>query len=80
MRTSSSKFNEFCNKVAQYVDKRFNIRKIGNDELTLSLTDDLGSKVILFLHWKKVVSPFGFLQLFEAKKNGMTVPKGKFDV
>ena len=44
------------------------------------MTNDLGSQVILFIHFKKLDSPFGFLQLFKAEKHGMDVPKYKFDL
>ena len=66
--------------IAANVGKRFHVIKNGNDELTLSMTNDLGSQVILFIHFKKVDSPFGFLQLFKAEKHGMDVPKYKFDL
>ena len=73
-------FTNFMENIAANVDKRFHVIKNGNDELTLSMTNDLGSQVILFIHFKKVDSPIGFLQLFKAEKHGMDVPKHKFDL
>ena len=39
------------------------------------LTDPLGKTVVQFFLFQEVNSPFGFLQLAEAQKNGADVPK-----
>ena len=48
---------------------------IDGRELTMSLTDKQGRAVHKFLHFKEVHSPFGFIQLVIAEKNGFEVPK-----
>ena len=48
--------------------------------ISLFMTDNIGSKVVLFLNFKSIISPFGFLQLHCAEKDGMTVPKNTFDL
>ena len=45
------------------------------DNLYLSLTDQIGRKVIQFLHFKRVESDFGFLFLEKTEKAGVQLPK-----
>ena len=44
------------------------------------MTDELGKEVLLNVIFKKVESPFGFLQLVSAEKNGIEVPKTLFNL
>ena len=60
-------------------DKNFLVNQ-KDKHVSLFMTDDLGSKVVLYLLFRKVDSPFGFIQLIRAEKNGIEVPKSKFDL
>ena len=67
----SDKINDFEN-ICTNIEIRYNAFRAyrkGND-LTLSMTVDLGRKVVQFLHFKEVNSPFGFLHLVVAEKDG----------
>ena len=44
------------------------------------LTDPLGKTVVRFFLFQEVNTPFGFLQLAEAQKNGVDVPKNVFNL
>ena len=44
------------------------------------MTDDFGSKVVLYLLFSKVDSPFGFLLLIYGEKNEAEVPKSMFEL
>ena len=44
-------------------------------DLTLFRTDKMGREIVVFIHFREVVSPFGFLKLVTAEHNGMEVPK-----
>ena len=44
-------------------------------ELTMFKTDTLGKKVIIFIHFKEVVSPVGCLKLVSAEKCGVEIIK-----
>ena len=48
-------------------------------KLSMFLTDPLGKTVVQFFLFQEVNSPFGFLQLAEAQKNGVDVPKNVFN-
>ena len=39
------------------------------------MTDDLGRRVVKFLDFREEISPFGFLRIMGAEKNGFDVPK-----
>ena len=49
-------------------------------EITMSLTDLHGKSIIQFLHFREVDSPFGFLQLVQAEKNGVDISKRNFQL
>ena len=44
------------------------------------LTDPLGKTVVQYFLFQEVNSPFGFLQLAEAQKSGVVVPKYVFNL
>ena len=44
------------------------------------MTDDLGRRVVKFLHFREESSPFGFLRIMGAEKNGFDVPKVLLDL
>ena len=54
--------------------KSFNTNKQEN-EVSLYLIDCDGRRVTIFLKFRKVTSPFGFLQLVLAEKEGTEVAK-----
>ena len=49
-----------------------------NYEFFVSKTDEIGRKVVTFLHLKKVASSFGFLFLDSVERHGQLVPKKIF--
>jgi hypothetical protein len=44
----------------------------------MSLLNDTGSKVVQFLSFRNIQSPFGFLYLVSVEKDGYEIPKGQF--
>ena len=71
-------FDLFCTEVKKRY-KHFNIVQKGC-ELYMSLMDDIGRRVIQFLHFRQVVSHFGFLHLVSVEKNGIEISKSKFSL
>ena len=67
-------FTDFVDNVQSRINEKFYLIKNENGN-SLFMTDDIGSKVVLFLNFKSIISPFGFLQLHRAEKDGMHVPK-----
>ena len=59
-------FETFCTEIGKRYTQ-FNVYKDGTD-LTISLTDTVGRKVVQFIHFKNVSSPFGFLYLVTGKE------------
>ena len=55
-------FNDFLSKVESKVAPGFKFLK-SEDALTIYQTDNIGSKVHLFVNFSKFESPFGFLYL-----------------
>lgn len=49
-----------------------------NDDFFVSKTDEIGRKVVTFLHFKKVTSSFGFLFLDSVERSGVFVSKKIF--
>ena len=49
-------------------------------EITMFLTDLHGKTIIQLLYFREVDSPFGFLQLVQAKKNGVEISKRNFQL
>ena len=69
-------FETFCKGISRR-HKLYRVIRDG-DNLYLSLTDQIGQKVLQFVHFKKVVSDFGFLFLEKAEKTGVQLPKKLF--
>ena len=69
-------FDKFCSGIS----KRHAVYRVirDGDDLYLSLTDLIGQKVLQFVHFRKVVSDFGFLFLERAERNGVQLPKKLF--
>ena len=72
-------FENFVKSVAKHVDKKFIFNRSG-DNFTMFMTDDLGRRVVKFLHFREEISPFGFLRIMGAEKNGFDVPKVLLDL
>ena len=66
-------------KNTKKVFKHMNIFHL-KDDITISVTDKLGKKVLQFLHFKHVQSPFGFLFLEQVEKYGYEIPKKLFNL
>ena len=66
-------FKNFLKEIKRY----FPLFSFVNDgaDLTLFRTDKMGREIVVFIHFQEVVSPFGFLKLVTAERNGMEVPK-----
>ena len=75
------KINDF-EHFSEEVGRRFSDFTIfkNNEDLSLSKTDAFGRKVLQFIHFKKVTSPFGFLYLVSAEKDSMEISKGMFSL
>ena len=71
-------FKSFAANVSEHV-KNFHVRQNGK-EITMFLTDLASKSIIQFLHFREVDSPFGFLQLAHAEKNGVDIPKWNFQL
>ena len=71
-------FNEFAEQVDNRIDG-FNVIEKEN-EVSVFMTNLVGSKVILFLKFTKVQSSFGFLHLKRAEKNGIPIGKSIFEL
>ena len=61
----------FCTNIEMRYNA-FRVYRKGNDAI--------GRKVVQFLHFKEVNSPFGFLHLVVAEKDGFQIPKKKFSL
>ena len=66
-------FKHFVDNASNYAES-FNFVK-SERKLSMFLTDTLGKTVVQFFLLREFSSPFGFLQLVEAQKYGMVVPK-----
>ena len=71
-------FENFCTNI-EIRYNAFRVHRKGND-LTLSMTDAIGRKVMQFLHFKEVNSPFGLLHLVVTEKDDFQIPKKKFSL
>lgn len=72
-------FDTFVKCVGKRLDKKYlTIRN--EDDFTIFQTDELGTKVVKFLHFRQVLSTFGFLKLVDVQKNGFDVPKVLLDI
>ena len=71
-------FKCFVDNVAGHAES-FRCVKSGG-KLSMFLTDPLGKTVVQFFLFQEINPPFGFLQLAEAQKNGVDVPKNVFNL
>ena len=72
-------FNDFLDNVETQIDGGFNFIKSEN-EVSVLMTNVIGSRIIQFFHFTKVESPFGFLHLKHVEKNGIPIGKNVFDL
>ena len=71
-----SSFSIFTDKVkSRYTS--FCVKNTSGN-LTMFKLDDLGRNVTQFIYFKEVESHFGFLNLFQAEKDGYPMPKSNF--
>ena len=78
-RDKIQSFDNFVKSIGTKVETNFLVNHKDN-QISLFMTDDLGSKVVLYLLFRKVDSPFGYFQLVRAEKNEIEVPKSKFNL
>lgn len=69
-------FQTFSNEIQKRYEQ-YTVYK-EEDDLYLSMTDNIGKKVLQFIHFKQVKSHFGFLFLERVEKIGIEVPKKMF--
>ena len=71
-------FNEFVISAAGRYPTYYS--KLNGDTLSLFMVNDNGSKVKNFVSFQEVQSPFGFLRVHTAERNGHTVPQNKLSL
>ena len=68
-------YDSFILNIKYHVEKFTFIQN--NDDFTMFMTDSMGKRVVQYLHLRNVSSPFGFLKIICAEKDGFEVKRNK---
>lgn len=75
-RNKIGSFSQFVKEIAKRFPQ-FSVLENGS-KVNMFTADDSGRKIDKFLSFQEVESPFGFLFLVRAERNGYEIPKSKF--